>query len=85
MHPGALLLWRRSCDVLIEKLNYIEAAAVEERWGTKIHQITLVPRRSSTAAAPGYLLWQSQLAAGVAGPVRILPQFESCYTFPVWT
>ena len=33
----------------------------------------------SSTAVPGYLLPQPQLAAAVAGPVRILPQFESFY------
>ena len=55
-----------------------------------------VPRHSSTAApgllrrsstvAPGLLRHSStavpQLAGPVAGPVKILPQFESFYTLP---
>ena len=45
------------------------------------NHIPLLSRHSSTAA-PGYILRQPQLAAAVAGPVRILPQFESFYTNP---
>ena len=45
------------------------------------NHIPLLPRHSSTAAT-GYILQQPQLAAAVAGPVRILPQFESFYTNP---
>ena len=40
---------------------------------------TLAP---SSTMVPGYLLRQPQLAAAVARPVRILPQFESFFTNP---
>ena len=39
----------------------------------------------SSTAAPGNLLQWPQLAAAIAGPVKIMPQFESFYTFPFST
>ena len=43
--------------------------------------LSCVPQHSSIAAT-GYLLQQPQLPAAVAGPVRILPQYECFYTNP---
>ena len=38
---------------------------------------------ASSTAVPEYLLLRLQLAAAIAGPVRIMPQFDSFYTFPI--
>ena len=51
--------------------------------GTRLKFLWIhVPWRSSTAAAPWYLLCWPQLTAAIAGPVRIMLQFESFYAFP---
>ena len=65
--PGCRGRQRRGAGVVLIYCGAAQRVNPEE--------IPCVPRHSSTAA-PGYLL----LATAVAGPVRILPQYECFHT-----
>ena len=71
--PGCRGRQRRGAGVVLIYCGAAQRVNPEE--------IPCVPWHSSTAA-PGYLLWQPQLATAVAVPVRILLQYVWLYTNP---
>ena len=60
------------------------AIAVEEEWlFPLLLQRSFTAARNKRGAAVEELLRQPQLVAPIAAPVKILPQYEHFYPFPV--